>query len=59
MPVPVGDDGGHDWLHLGRGLLDLGLHAADFFLRFVPLDGAFEGDFLAHGLNGLVVILVR
>ena len=59
MPVPVGDDGGHDRLHLGRGLLDLGLHAADLFLRFVALDGTFEGVFLAHGLDGLCVILVR
>ena len=59
MPVPVGDDGGHDRLHFGRCLLDLGLHAANLFLSFVPLDGAFECDFLAHGLDGLVVILVR
>ena len=46
-------------LHLGRGLLDLGLHATDLFLRFVALDGAFEGVFLAHGLDGLGVILIR
>ena len=59
MPVPVGDDGGHDRLHFGRGLLDLGLHAADLLLRFVPLNCAFERDFLTYGLNGLGVILVR
>ena len=29
------------------------------FPALCSLDGAFEGDFLAHGLNGLVVILVR
>ena len=38
MPVPIGQDRFHDWLHLRRGLGDFGLHAGDFLLGLVPLD---------------------
>ena len=58
VPVPVGDNGGHHRLHFGGRLFDLGLHAADLFLRLVALDGAFKGDLLADRLDGLGIILV-
>ena len=58
LPVPVGLNDLQHGLHLGGGLGDLGLQADDFFFRLVALDGAFQGDLAADGLDGHGVVLV-
>ncbi len=58
VPVPVGEDCGHHWLHFSRGFCNLSLHAQNFLLSLVALDISFQGDFSAYGFNCLGVILL-
>ena len=57
LPVPVGLDDLQHGLHFGGGLGDLGLQADDLLFRLVALDGAFQGDLAADGLDGHGVVL--
>ena len=57
MPVPIGEDCGHHWLHFSRGFCNFSLHAPDFLLCLIALNIPFQRDFPAYGLNRLGVVL--
>ena len=57
LPVPVGLDNLQHGLHLGRGLGDFSIQADDLLFRLVALDGAFQGNLAADGLDGHGVVL--